>query len=64
MDTVDLHDAYTVRSLDDLAKIYANEPGTKNVRRYTPNNGQLASLGVSVRGTQHAAVTLDAQVRR
>jgi hypothetical protein len=23
MDTVDLHDAYTVRSLDDLAKIYA-----------------------------------------
>jgi hypothetical protein len=23
MDTVDLNDAYTVRSLDDLAKIYA-----------------------------------------
>ena len=28
------------------------------------DNGQLASLGVSVLGTKHAAATLDANVRR
>ena len=31
---------------------------------YLRDNGQLASLGVSVLGTKHAAATLDAQVRR
>ena len=55
MDTGDLNDAYTVRSLDDLAKIYAI-PALKD--------GASRRFLVRVLGTKHAAATLDAQVRR
>jgi hypothetical protein len=34
------------------------------IEAYLLDNGQLASLGVSVLGTKRAAATLDAKVRR